>query len=67
MNYYQKRIIEITGCNLKEAEDLEDIMRHTLFQGTLDGVYPEQFEQAARDAKDVLAYMRNNPEEMMTV
>ena len=59
LNHYQKSIIEATGCNPEDAAEIEDLMRNTIFHSTLDWQTKRQFNKGAREAKELLEYMRS--------
>lgn len=50
--------VEVTKANRPMLEELEDIMRNTIFHSTLDWQTREQLHRAAREAKDVYDYAR---------
>jgi hypothetical protein len=67
MNYYQKRIVEITKCSVEDAPEVESIMRHTVFHSTLDWQTREEFESGANIAYEVLKLSRGEESQMMQI
>lgn len=57
---YQKMIHKATNCDPKDAAEIEDIMRNTIFHSTLDWQTKRQFNRGARQAKELLDYMRSD-------
>lgn len=56
MTYYQRRIVEITGCTAEQAPEVEDLMRDVVFHSTLDWQTPEEFEEGALAAYAMLVF-----------
>jgi hypothetical protein len=50
MSYYQKLIVETLACTPTEATKIEDVMRHDIFNSTLDWQTKEQLQEGARQA-----------------
>lgn len=59
MSFYQRLIVETLGCTPKTAEEIEDIMRHDIFQSTLDWQTKEQLQEAAREAEKIRKVVRS--------
>ena len=59
MNYYQQQIINATKCDPMDAAEIEDIMRDIIFHSTLDWQTKAQFNKGAREAKELLDYLRS--------
>lgn len=57
---YQKQIHEATNCKPEDAAEIEEIMRDTIFHSTLDWQTKRQFNKGARQAKELLDYMRSD-------
>jgi hypothetical protein len=51
---YTKIIVNATGCSLREADQVEEIMRDVIFHSTLDWQTREELEAAAKTAYAVL-------------
>lgn len=56
---YKEQIQEATGCGPEDAAEIEGIMRNTIFHSTLDWQTRAQFNKGARQAKELLDYMRS--------
>ena len=56
---YQKQIFEATKCKPEDAAEIEELMRDVIFHSTLDWQTKAQFNKGAREAKEVLDYMRS--------
>jgi hypothetical protein len=59
MNSYQKSIIEVTGCDPKDAEEIEEYMRQVYFHSTLDWQTKEQFDKGAKESYSDILWMRS--------
>lgn len=59
MNGYHKIIIEATGCNESDCEEIEDYMRDCIFHSTLDWQTKAQLKKAARTAWKDIQWMRS--------
>lgn len=57
---YQKQIFEATKCKPEDAAEIEEIMRDIIFHSTLDWQTKRQFNKGAREAKELLDYMRSD-------
>jgi hypothetical protein len=51
---YTEIILKSTGCSLREAPRVEEIMRDVIFHSTLDWQTREELESAAKTAYAVL-------------
>ena len=58
MNIYRELIKKAVGCNDKDAADIEEIMRDTIFHSTLDWQTKAQLTRAARLGAEVLKELR---------
>lgn len=58
MKGYKQQIIEATGCNPKDADEIEDIMRNVIFHSTLDWQNKKEFDKGAVEAYEVLKESR---------
>jgi len=56
---YKESIIEVTGCNAEDAEEIEDYMRNIIFHSTLDWQTKAQFNKGAKDAYSDILWMRS--------
>lgn len=54
---YREMIVKALGCTPREADEVEDIMRHDIFHSTLDWQTREQFDEGARQAWELLRQM----------
>lgn len=52
--WYQKCIIDATGCKPEDANAIEELMRHEIFHSTLDWQSKEQFDAGAKEAYELL-------------
>lgn len=59
LNGYQKAIFEATKCDPKDAAEIENLMRDFIFHSTLDWQTKRQFNKGAREAKEMLDYIRS--------
>ena len=59
LNHYQQAIVKATKCKPEDAAEIEDLMRDVIFHSTLDWQTKAQFNKGAREAKEVLDYMRS--------
>ena len=59
LNHYQQAIVKATKCKPEDAAEIEDLMRDVIFHSTLDWQTKKQFNKSAREAKEVLDYMRS--------
>jgi hypothetical protein len=50
LNFYQREIIQITGCQPDQAQEIEDYMRNMIFGGNLEHVKCTEFSEAAHEA-----------------
>lgn len=57
---YQRSIVKDTGCAPEEAPAVEDIMRNDIFHSTLDWQTAKQFRKGAREAYEVMQYLRTH-------
>ena len=71
---YAQMIVDATGCEPGDAAEIEDYMRNTIFNSTLNWQTAAQLKKAARTAwKDIqfmrspegIAYMQQLEDEMM--
>ena len=60
MNIYQKSIIELLNVSEKDAAEIEDYMRHTIFNSTLNWQSKAQFNKGAKEAWGDIQYMRSD-------
>ncbi len=56
---YHKMIFEATNCDPNDAAEIEYLMRDVIFHSTLDWQTKRQFNKGAREAKELLDYMRS--------
>ncbi len=59
LSIYQKSIIEATGCDPSDVEEIEDYMRHIYFHSTLDWQTRAQFNKGARESYRDILWMRS--------
>ena len=55
---YKEMIIEASGCNEKDATEIEDYMRNIYFHSTLDWQTKAQFDKGARESYQDILWMR---------
>ena len=60
LNHYQQAIVKATKCKPEDAAEIEDLMRGVIFHSTLDWQTKAQFNNGARQAKELLDYMRSD-------
>ena len=61
MSLYHELITEATGeKDLTKVEAIEDIMRHSIFHGTLDWQTGKELADAAQLAVEVLEHQKTN-------
>jgi len=53
---YRDLIKEVAGCSDTEAAKIEDIMRHVIFNSTLDWQTKNELAEAAVLAQEILRY-----------
>lgn len=56
---YAKSIVDDTGCDPSDAEEIEEIMRHDIFHSTLDWQSKAEFKKGAIEAYEQLKFMRS--------
>lgn len=57
---YHVVINEATGVtNVDDLEEIEDVMRHSIFHSTLDWQTRDQLKKAAREGWEVVKIMRD--------
>ena len=56
---YKESIIEVTGCNPKDADEIEEYMRNIYFHSTLDWQSKAQFNKGARESYKDILWMRS--------
>jgi len=59
LTFYQREIIQITGCKPEDAEGIEDYMRNIIFHSTLDWQSKAQFNKGARESYRDILWMRS--------
>jgi len=59
MSMYKDSIIKATGCEPEDAAEIENLMRDVIFHSTLDWQTKRQFNKGAREAMELLDYMRS--------
>jgi len=59
LTFYQREIIQITGCKPEDAEEIEDYMRNIIFHSTLDWQSKAQFNKGARESYRDILWMRS--------
>ena len=59
LTFYQREIIQITGCKPEDAEEIEDYMRNIIFHSTLDWESKAQFNKGARESYRDILWMRS--------
>lgn len=56
---YAQMIVDATGCTPADAPEIEDYMRHTIFNSTLNWQTAAQLKKAAKDAWKDIQFMRS--------
>jgi hypothetical protein len=59
MTFYQKQIIEATGCTGNEVREVEDILRNTILHSTLDWICKADMIRYSREAYEVYKCMKS--------
>jgi len=60
MTFYEKSIIQITGCSQNDVAKVEDYMRNIVLHGAcLDGLSSSQFNKAAKTAYNDIMFTRS--------
>lgn len=62
LGYYGELIVAATGCKPADADQVEDVMRHTIFHSTLDWQTRRQFNKGAREAWAIVQALRAHPQ-----
>ena len=62
MSFYQQLIIQTVECAESDANEIEEYMRHNIFNSTLDWQTKHQLEQGAVKAWKEIQYLRNHEE-----
>lgn len=61
MTHYQKSISEIINVtDLSVLQEVEDIMRNTIFHSTLDWQSEAQFNKGAKEAYQIYLYLQTS-------
>ena len=55
----KETIIEVTNCDPKDAEEIEDYMRNIYFHSTLDWQSKAQFNKGAKESYQDILWMRS--------
>lgn len=63
MNYYERMIVEDTGCSVEESGKVETVMRLDVFHSTLDWQSRAEFRRGAREAWRLMNERREDYEE----
>lgn len=50
LSFYQREIVQITGCQPDQAQEIEDYMRNMIFDGNLGQVKCSEFSRGAIEA-----------------
>ncbi len=58
LDFYSQIIVDITGCEPKDADEVQDIMRNEIFHSTLDWQTRAEFKRGAKEALIILLAMR---------
>ena len=56
---YRQSIIEVTNCDPKDAEEIENYMRDIYFHSTLDWQSKAQFNKGAKESYQDILWMRS--------
>lgn len=59
LTIYQKIIMEATGCDEKDVENVETILRQDVFHSTLDWQTREQLVKGAKEAYEIYNQTRS--------
>ena len=60
MSIYHRTISEATGVtDSNDLEEIEDVMRHSIFHSTLDWQTKVQLQKAAREGWEIVQIMRD--------
>ncbi|WP_020597290.1 hypothetical protein [Spirosoma panaciterrae] len=60
MSFYQKLIIQTVKCSESDAYEIEEYMRHNIFNSTLDWQTMQQLEQGAVKAWKEIQFLHTS-------